>query len=63
MFCSQTGWWKCRVRGPPYREYRGIGSSTNNLEAEPKPCLLCLVKIVHLVQVRPPPTDCTVLVS
>ena len=33
------------------REYRGIGGNTKNLETDPRPCLLCLVKIINLAQV------------
>jgi len=33
-----------------YREYRGIGGETKQLDVEPKPCQLCLVKIVNMAQ-------------
>jgi len=33
-----------------YREYRGIGGETKQLDVEPRPCQLCLVKIVNMAQ-------------
>jgi len=33
-----------------YREYRGIGGETKQLDVEPKPCQLCMVKIVNMAQ-------------
>jgi len=33
-----------------YREYRGIGGETKQLDVEPRPCQLCLVKIVQMAQ-------------
>lgn len=33
-----------------YREYRGIGGETKQLDVEPRPCQMCLVKIVNMAQ-------------
>lgn len=33
-----------------YREYRGIGGVTRQLDVVPRPCHFCLVKIVNMAQ-------------
>lgn len=33
-----------------YREYRGIGGVTRTLDEVPRPCHMCLVKIVTMAQ-------------
>jgi len=49
-YSSLSDAWRVYQGVALYREYRGISGETKQLDVEPKPCQLCMVKIVNMAQ-------------
>jgi len=49
-YSSLSDAWRVYQGVALYREYRGIGGVTRQLDVVPKPCYMCLVKIVCMAQ-------------
>ena len=49
-YSSLSDAWRVYQGVALYREYRGIGGVTTTLDETPRPCHLCLVKIVNMAQ-------------